>query len=347
MENTDVSLNSAISGTKEELNLIESALLQAKKVFEIEAQAILDLQNRLDSQFVLALNLITKCTGKVILTGIGKSGHIARKIASTLCSTGTPALYLHPSESAHGDLGLISSQDIIIAISYSGNSSELRPVLEYSARKGVPVIALTENYNSQLATAACCRINIGVKEEACPLNLAPTASSTATLAMGDALAMAVVVARGFKAENFAEYHPGGTLGFRLLKRVRDLMHTGSAVPFVKEETPLLEVLELMTDREVRGLAVVIGDDGFLKGVITDGDVRRALRTQFDLKGAKAIEIMNSNPKYISQDTLIEKSIHMMETNGVTSLVVVTSENSEFLTPLGAVNIHDLLLRRTI
>ncbi len=287
-------------------------LEQAKEVLEIEAQAILKCKEYLNQDFIEAVDLIAACKGKLIVSGIGKSGHIGRKISSTFSSTGTPSVYLHPAESSHGDLGIISSGDIILAISYGGESLELTTILNYSARKGIPVIAITGNANSSLAKSASKVIQIKVNKEACPLNLAPTASTTATLAMGDALAMAVLKKLNFTAEEFAQYHPGGSLGFKLLTRVKDIMHTGDSVPLVKISTPIKEVVSIMTHRDVRGCAGVINENEELIGVITDGDLRRRLeKNQNPLEG-QSQDIMTINPRTIDLSELAEKALFLME-----------------------------------
>jgi len=229
-------------------------LVEANRVLDIEARAIVALKSRLGDEFVQAVTLLAESTGKIVVTGMGKSGQIGRKIASTFSSTGTPSVFLHPAESSHGDLGMLSQNDVIIAISYGGEAVELKDILNFAARKGIPVIGLTGKVDSSLAIASKVVLNIGVSEEACPLGLAPTASSTATLALGDALAMCLLKRRGFREEDFAEFHPGGKLGRRLLTRVEDVMHIGEGFPVVRPDTSMREVIALMTRKEVRGVA---------------------------------------------------------------------------------------------
>lgn len=322
---------------------LKKVLEQARMVLDIEAQAILELKNRLNSDFSKAVELLVKCKGKAILTGIGKSGHIARKIASTLTSTGTPSVFLHPSESSHGDLGLISQEDIVIAISYGGASHELNDIIRYCVRKNIPLIAMTGNMKSPLAQSSSVTLDIHIKEEACPLNLAPTASSTVTLALGDALAMAALIQRGFKSEHFAEFHPGGSLGFRLLTKVKDLMYTGNALPIVQPQTPIKEVFKIMTHKEVRGTAVVV-ENNSLKGVITDGDIRRYLEKDLSLNET-ADKVMNRSPKVIDLNELAEKALQQMEENKVGALVVLDKSSPQPNSPVGLVALQDLLKKK--
>lgn len=317
-------------------------LEQAKEVLDIEAQAILKCKEYLNQDFIEAVDLIAACKGKLIVSGIGKSGHVGRKISSTFSSTGTPSVYLHPAESSHGDLGIISSGDIILAISYGGESLELTTILNYSARKGIPVIAITGNANSSLAKSASKVIQIKVNKEACPLNLAPTASTTATLAMGDALAMAVLKKLNFTAEEFAQYHPGGSLGFKLLTRVKDIMHTGDSVPLVKISTPIKEVVSIMTHRDVRGCAGVINENEELIGVITDGDLRRRLeKNQNPLEG-QSQDIMTINPRTIDLSELAEKALFLMEQFRIQMLFVLDRNSTHPKKPVGLLHLQDLI-----
>ena len=251
-------------------------LEEASRVLEIEARAIQNLSRRLGDSFVKAIDLLLGCEGKVVISGMGKSGHIGRKIASTMASTGTPAFFLHPAESSHGDLGVIGLKDVLIAISNGGETPELQDMIRFAARKGIPLIGITGAMKSSLAKASTVALDISVDEEACPLGLAPTASSTVTLALGDALAMCLLKRRGFKEEDFAEYHPGGKLGRRLLTRVEDVMHSGDGLALVELNTNMRDVINLMTRKEVRGIAGVVDDKQNLIGVITDGDLRRRL-----------------------------------------------------------------------
>jgi len=319
------------------MNLVE----EAKRVLAIEAQAVAALGPRINHQFLEAVDTIYTCKGKVITTGIGKSGIIARKLASTLSSTGTPSVFLHPAEGSHGDLGVIGEGDVIIAFSYRGEADELTAVLNYAVRKGLKIIALTGSQESRLARASHVVLDCSVSTEACPLNLAPTASTTAALALGDALAMAVLLKRGFKAEDFAEYHPGGSLGRKLL-RVRDVMHVGSALPLVKLETPMIQVVSVMTAKEVRGTAGVINENEELVGVITDGDLRRRLeKSQNPLEGV-AKDIMSLHPKNIDAEEMAERALFIMEEFRIQVLFVLDSKAEKSKHPVGIIHLQDLL-----
>lgn len=322
--------------------MLKTILDQAKEVLNIEAQAILKCSDYLNQEFVDSVNLISASKGKLVVSGIGKSGQIARKIASTFSSTGTPSVYLHPAESSHGDLGIISSEDIILALSYGGESLELTPILNYAARKGIPVIALTGNLNSSLAKSAQKVICIKVDKEACPLNLAPTASTTATLAMGDALAMSVLNQKGFTTEEFAQYHPGGSLGFKLLTRVRDIMHAGDGVPIVQQSTPIKEILSIMTHRDVRGCAGVVDSRGDLMGIITDGDLRRRLEKNLNPLEGKSEDIMTVNPRTIDASELAEKALFLMEQFRIQMLFVLDKNSSQPKKPIGLLHLQDLI-----
>lgn len=314
----------------------------AQKVLQIEAQSILALKDRLDQKFLDAVEKIAAVRGKVVVTGMGKSGQIARKLASTFSSTGTPAVFLHPAESAHGDLGMIADNDVVLALSYSGESLELAQVLNFCARRGIPVIAMTGKKTSTLARAAQTVIDTFVPEEACPLGLAPTASTTATLAVGDALAMAVLERKGFSVEKFAEYHPGGSLGAKLLTQVKDLMHTGEALPLVTRETPMKQVFSIMTHREVRGVAGVVDAAGNLAGVVTDGDIRRRLEKNGDPLQGVAGDLMNPNPRTIDQNELAEKAFFLMEQFKIQLLFVLDLTSATPQKPVGVLNYQDLL-----
>ncbi|MFN7729651.1 MAG: SIS domain-containing protein [Bdellovibrio sp.] len=313
----------------------------AKTVFETEAQAILSLRERLNESFVRAVGLIVNCQGKVILTGIGKSGQIARKVASTFSSTGTPAIYLHPSESSHGDLGVVRPEDVVIAMSYGGNSVELGSILSFLARKGNPLIAITGNLQSDLALKAQAVLDVKVNKEACPLGLAPTASSTATLAMGDALAMAVLDQKGFSSDDFAQNHPGGGLGFKLA-RVRDLMHTGSSLPVLTESTPVKQVVTVMSRGDVRGAAGIVDDRGDLLGIITDGDIRRRLDAALDPLAGAAGALMTKNPRTIDASEIAERALFMMEQFRIQVLFVLDKAATNPRQPVGVIHIQDLL-----
>ena len=313
---------------------------EAVRVLKIEARAITALAERIDDEFLRAVFLINNCSGKLIVSGIGKSGQVARKISSTFSSTGTPSVFLHPSESSHGDMGVIAEGDLVVAISYGGESTELNHLVGYLVRKGISLIGITGNPQSTLGKASNVLLNVKVEVEACPLNLAPTASTTATLAMGDALAMAVLKVKGFKESDFAELHPGGSLGRKLLTRVRDLMHTAKAMPLVKASASVIDVLSLMTDGEVRGVAGVVDDKNELIGVITDGDVRRRLRKSSSPLSDSAKDIMSTNPKLIAADELAEKAVLIMDKMGIQFLFAY--EAAAPMKPVGVLRMHDLL-----
>jgi arabinose-5-phosphate isomerase len=314
---------------------------EARRVLRIEAQSILDVVERLGQSFIDSVELILNCKGKVIVAGIGKSGLIGRKISSTLSSTGTPSVFLHPAESSHGDLGVISAQDVVIAISYSGEAAELSPILNYVARKNIPLISMTAAQDSTLGKVGKF-INISVKEEACPLGLAPTSSSTVTLALGDALAMAALRRRGFDRNDFAEFHPSGRLGRKLLTRVSDLMHSGDSLPLIKKTEPMTKVLSLMTNKDVRGVAGIIENDGQLCGIITDGDVRRRLEKSNLPFTEMASELMSNAPKTIDQSEFAEKALFVMEQFEIQSLFVLDRNSKSAKMPVGLIHLQDLL-----
>ncbi len=318
-----------------DVNVIE----EAKRVLRIEAQSILDLLERVDDQFTKAVDLLYHCKGRVVLMGMGKSGLVGRKIASTFASTGTPAFFLHPAEGLNGDFGMLAKEDVVIGISNSGETRELLEVLPLLKRYGNRLIAMTGNKKSTLATAGDVHLDIGVKEEACPLNLAPTASTTATLAIGDALAIALMVKRGFKKEDFALLHPGGALGKRLLLRVEELMHYGDAFPKVFTHTLMKEVIFEITSKRL-GVTGVCNEEGHLVGVITDGDLRRALEKYSDLLQRTASEVMTRNPKWIEKDALAAQAVQKMEEYSITSLFVF--EKAGDRVPIGILHLHDLL-----
>jgi arabinose-5-phosphate isomerase len=311
----------------------------AKEVIKIEIDAISDLEKRLDDSFIKACDILYNCKGKVVVTGIGKSGIIGQKIASTLASTGTPAFFMHPAEGMHGDLGVLSRSDVVIAISNSGQSEEILKILPIIKRFGVKLIVMTGKKRSALAKAGDVVLDISVKKEACPLNLAPTASTTVTLVLGDALAVALIKLRGFNENDFAIRHPGGALGRRLLLRVSDLMHEGENIPLVRENTSMREVIYEITSKKL-GVTGVVGDNGELIGVITDGDLRRALEKFEDLLNRKAYEIMTKNPKWILKDELAAKALETMERYSITSLFVFDKEPNR--KPVGIIHLHDLL-----
>lgn len=309
---------------------------QAKKVLRVEAEAVFALMERIDDSFVKAVEFVYSCKGKIVVTGVGKSGLIGQKIASTFSSTGTPSFFMHPAEGVHGDLGMLSRGDIVIAISNSGESGEISQILPIVKRMGLPLISMTGKLNSTLAKAGDAVLDISVKEEACPMGLAPTASTTATLAMGDALAVAVLDKRGFKKEDFALLHPGGSLGKRLLLHVLDLMHTGNAVPLVKEDTLMKEALFEITSKRM-GVTGVVDDKGSITGTITDGDLRRAMEKGIDILHSKASDIMTRNPKKVGSDALAAEALQKMERYSITSLFVMDGEKTA-----GIVHLHDLL-----
>ncbi|MFV8248612.1 KpsF/GutQ family sugar-phosphate isomerase [Bdellovibrio bacteriovorus] len=321
---------------------MSKVIQQGLKVLEVEAQAILALKERLGDSFEQVVKMITACDGKIVLTGMGKSGQIARKLASTFSSTGTPAVFLHPAESSHGDLGLVENNDVVIALSYGGESPEFAGILRFVSRKGIPLIAITGKPESSLAKAAQLTLNVNVSEEACPLGLAPTASSTATLAMGDAVAMAVMAEKGFSSEDFAEFHPGGSLGYRLLTRVRDVMHGGDALPTVTLDTPIRQVFSIMTHKDVRGAAGIVDEKGDLVGVITDGDIRRRLEKSNDPLTGLAKDLMTTNPRTIDANELAEKALFVMEQFQIQMVFVLDKESANPRKPVGILHIQDLL-----
>ncbi len=318
-----------------DINVIE----EAKRVLRIEAESILDLVERIDHQFLEAVEILYHCQGRVVLMGMGKSGLVGRKIASTFASTGTPSFFLHPAEGLNGDFGMLAKEDVVIGISNSGETRELIEVLPLLKRYGNRLITLTGNKRSTLAGAGDVHLDIAVKEEACPLNLAPTASTTATLAIGDALAVALMVKRGFKKEDFALLHPGGALGKRLLLRVEELMHAGEALPKVSENTLMKEVIYEITSKRL-GVTAVCNDAGHLVGVITDGDLRRAIEKYEDLLQRTAADVMTRNPKWIEKDALAAMAVQRMEEYSITSLFVFNRAGEK--SPVGIIHLHDLL-----
>jgi len=312
-------------------------------VIATEATAIRALESRVDGEFVRACRLMLACEGRIVVTGMGKSGHIARKIAATLASTGTPAFFVHPGEASHGDLGMITRDDVVLALSYSGETDELLTILPLIKRQGNPLIAMTGRPNSSLARAANAHLDVGVSAEACPLGLAPTASTTAALVMGDALAIALLEAHGFTAEDFAMSHPAGSLGRRLLLKIEDLMHTGAAIPQVPEEASLTEALMEMS-RKGLGMTAIVDAEQRLLGVFTDGDLRRAVDNQdIDLRTTPVTTLMTAQPKTITGDKLAIEAARLMEAHKIHALLVVDGDNRV----IGALNIHDLLRARVV
>jgi arabinose-5-phosphate isomerase len=311
---------------------------RGRRVLKIEADAIRSLRDRIDENFARAVELIYHCGGKVVVMGLGKSGIVARKIAATLASTGTPAFFVHPVEGLHGDLGMLAKEDIVMILSNSGETDEISRILPLLQRYGNRLIALTGNMNSNLAKAGDVVLDVSVKEEACPFGLVPTASTTAAMALGDALAIALLERRGFKENDFAILHPGGHLGKKWLK-VGELMHTGEAFPMVGEDTAMREAIFEITSKRL-GVTGVVDAGGKLIGVITDGDLRRALEKYGDLLNRKASEIMTRNPKWIEEDSLAAKAVQKMEEYSITSLFVFKGERDR--TPVGIIHLHDLL-----
>ncbi|MFZ2855731.1 MAG: KpsF/GutQ family sugar-phosphate isomerase [Rhodocyclaceae bacterium] len=318
------------------------ALDLARQVLRIEADAVQALIERIDDTFLQALSLILNCRGRVIVSGIGKSGHIGRKIASTLASTGTPAYFVHPAEASHGDLGMITRDDVLIALSNSGESSELLTIVPLIKRQGAKLIALTGNPDSSLAREADAHLDARVAQEACPHNLAPTASTTAALALGDALAVALLDARGFGAEDFARSHPGGTLGRRLLTRVRDVMRSGNAVPSIAPDSTVADAI-LEISRGGIGMTLVVTPQRQLLGIFTDGDLRRAFAKNLDLRTRSVADIMGCEPRTIGPDRLAVEAVEIMEQQKINQLPVV-DENGVLI---GALNMHDLFQAKVI
>ena len=316
--------------TKDEL------LALAANVLDIEARAVDALKARLDDSFVAACELCMATPGRVVVTGMGKSGHVSNKIAATLASTGTPAFFMHPAEASHGDLGMITSQDLLLAISYSGETAEVVTILPMVKRMGAKLLSMTGNPKSTMAQAADVHLDISVEEEACPLKLAPTASTTATLAMGDALAVALLEKRGFTAEDFARSHPSGSLGKRLLLRVSDVMRTGDRIPAVNAGVMLRDALLEMTDKGL-GMTAIVDDQNSILGVYTDGDLRRTLDAGSDILTTTIRDVMHANCKTTSADVLAAEALHLLEENKITSLLVADDDGKL----VGALNIHDL------
>ena len=306
-------------------------------VIDIEAKAVAALAARIDANFVQACHYMLACEGRIVVLGMGKSGHIGGKIAATLASTGSPAFFVHPGEASHGDLGMITEKDVVLALSNSGETDEILTILPLIKRLGVPLIALTGNPPSTLARAANVHVNVSVAQEACPLGLAPTSSTTATLAMGDALAVAMLEARGFTAEDFARSHPGGRLGRRLLLLIKDIMHTGMAIPKVQENALLKEALMEMS-RKGLGMTAVVDTQQALLGVFTDGDLRRHLDEQVNVHTTPIAELMTRHCKTVHPDKLAAEALQIMEAHKINALLVVDDQG----TLVGALNMHDLL-----
>ena len=320
----------------------DQALRLARETFDIEAAALRGLGQRLDVRFAQAVQQMLQTPGRIVVMGMGKSGHVGRKIAATLASTGTPALFVHPGEASHGDLGMVTAHDLALAISNSGESTEFTAILPVLKRLGAPLIAITGQANSTLARYADLALDCSVEREACPLNLAPTASTTAQLALGDALAVALLDARGFRAEDFARSHPGGALGRKLLTHVSDVMRSGNEVPSVAPQADFGALMREMSAKRLGASAIVDGA-GKVQGIFTDGDLRRRLEAGADLRGATAAELMHGNPRTIAPDALAVDAAALMETHGITSVLVVDATG----VLVGMVHIGDLMRAKVI
>jgi arabinose-5-phosphate isomerase len=318
------------------------ALDLAREVLNIEAAAVQALAVRLDNDFLRALEVILRCEGRVIVSGMGKSGHIARKIAATMSSTGTPAYFVHPGEASHGDLGMITSKDVIIALSYSGESEELMTIVPVIKRQGAKLISMTGKPASSLAQAADVHLNAAVDKEACPMGLAPTASTTAALALGDALAVALLDAKGFGAEDFARSHPGGNLGRRLLTHVRDIMRSGARLPMVGEDAMLSDAILEISKKGV-GMTAIVDTEQRVRGIYTDGDLRRTLEKKLDFGTTPVRSVMSANPRCIGPDALAAEAVQMMEQYNISQMLVVDGQHKL----VGALNMHDLLHAKVI
>lgn len=317
---------------------MENILDIAKKVLRTEAEAVHGLIEKLDRNFEKAVEVIYNSRGRVVVTGMGKSGLVGKKIAATLASTGTPAFFLHPAEASHGDLGMVTERDIVIAISNSGETEELVGLIPFLKRFNLTLISMTGNQNSTLARASNISLDISVKEEACPLGIVPTASTTATLALGDALAVALLIKKGLNEEDFAFFHPGGIIGKKLFIKVKDLMHTGETLPVVLPHTPMIKAVVEISSKRL-GVTIVTDSENRIAGIITDGDLRRGIekwgKTFFDMKAG---EVMSKNPKIIPEDELAAKALSIMETYSITSLVVPDDEGRA----KGIIHLHDIL-----
>lgn len=322
----------------------QRALRLAAQTLDIEAAALAGAKARLGADFIRAVETVLACRGRVVVMGMGKSGHVGRKIAATLASTGTPAMFVHPGEASHGDLGMVTVHDVVMAISNSGESDELNVILPVLKRLRVPVIALTGKPQSTLAAHAEMVIECTVEQEACPLNLAPTASTTTQMALGDALAVALLDARGFKEDDFARSHPGGALGRKLLIHVRDLMRSGDALPRVGPESSFTAMLREMTGKGL-GLTAIVGDSDRILGIFTDGDLRRLIERGADLRALTARDVMHPNPRRIRADALAVEAADLMEQHRITSVLVVDDDAGERL--VGTLNTNDLMRAKVI
>ncbi len=327
---------------KKHLTATPQALVLAREVIAIEAAAVQALAQRVDDNFLRALNIILSCEGRVIVSGMGKSGHIARKIAATMSSTGTPAYFVHPGEASHGDLGMITAQDVFIGLSYSGESEELMTIVPVIKRQGARLISLTGNPKSSLALVADAHLDGSVAKEACPMGLAPTTSTTAALVLGDALAMALLDAKGFGKEDFARSHPGGSLGRRLLTHVRDIMHTGKKIPSVPQDAMLSDaVLEI--SRKGLGMTAIVDAKHHVLGIYTDGDLRRTLEKRLDFSTTPVSSVMTHKPRSITPEALAVEAVRLMEDKNISQMLVVDEHNKL----VGALNMHDLLRAKVI
>ena len=324
------------------LSVSPNALTLGRQVLDIEAAAVQALSARLDDSFLHALDVILNCEGRVIVSGMGKSGHIARKIAATMSSTGTPAYFVHPGEASHGDLGMVASSDVFIALSYSGESQELMTIVPIIKRQGAKLISMTGNPASSLARVADVHLNAAVDKEACPMGLAPTASTTASLALGDALAVALLDAKGFSAENFARSHPGGSLGRKLLTRVSDIMRSGERMPMVHEDAMLSSALMEMSRKGV-GMTAIVNEKNVVMGIFTDGDLRRTLEKNLDFGSTPVKSVMSANPRCIGPDSLAAEAVQLMEQYSISQMLVVNEQHQM----VGALNMHDLLHAKVI
>jgi arabinose-5-phosphate isomerase len=320
----------------------DRALRLAHQTFDIEAKALLDLKARQGESFARAVHAMLECDGRVVVMGMGKSGHVGRKIAATLASTGTPAFFVHPGEASHGDLGMVTAGDVVIAISNSGESDEFAAIVPVLKRLGVTLVAMTGRADSSLASHADIALSSAVDQEACPLNLAPTASTTAQMALGDALAVALLDARGFREEDFARSHPGGTLGRKLLTHVRDVMRSGDAVPAVGPATAFIDMMREMTNKGL-GATAVVAEDRSVLGIFTDGDLRRLIEKGRDLRALSAREVMHGDPRTVREDALAVDAADVMEEYRITSLLVVDADRKL----VGALNSNDLMRAKVI
>ncbi len=312
-------------------------LASARRTIELERDAVNDLLTYLDPDFEKACKLALACKGRVIVTGMGKSGHIGNKIAATLASTGTPSFFVHPGEASHGDLGMITRADVVIALSNSGETNEVLAILPLIKRMKAPLISITGNPESTLSRSADANLNVTIRQEACPLGLAPTSSTTATLVIGDALAIALLEARGFSAEDFAFSHPGGSLGRRLLLKVSDIMHSGDDIPVVSDSTMLREALMEVTHKRL-GMTTVVNEQGILQGIFTDGDLRRTLDHDVNMKTTRITEVMTTQCTTVSREILAAEALQIMQDKKINALIVLDDERR----PVGALNMHDML-----